>query len=1157
MPIQDLKDLYEVTKTVRFNLLPVQIKINKNNNSEPNKDVLGDFVKNYKKLTEDLKRVFFRIEKNEKEKIEINNEELNSAFQTRKNWLRQYCKREFYDNNLYSLFEKQKSWVSFVKFGFLLEKFNNWVDRNLEHISCLERITNPPKHQQERVSDIAYYLHQINTRSNFEFVYELVVNNLKNKNEDQAVINLQDLVEKIKNQLAVLEEIYLPSQSMGRIIEKSSLNYYTVNKKSKDYDKDIEEKIVNLEKAVSEITYFDKSVGVEKPKFSINKKIWNDVGFLDHIKSVEDENFVEQVFNGSKKVIKNVGTLKMQALYKLMKAFKANKKSEFYELLKQNKADDKIFDDIKSLTPLFNCERENFDKINKLTGEIKRLSDEKNNLDKNYVLAQEKQKIIDRIKEQRGKHFDVQNQYCSFRAYKEFCEEFKRVSIEYGVIKGKVKALKKEKIDAERLKSWAVILEKEGQKYLLTIPRTGEDNLRKTYQLVSNLSNSEQNSWVLFAFESLTLRALEKLCFGFDKENELGGENKYQEKQINTFIREISLELEKVSPKFFEKGKLKRKDSIGVSESELVCFYMAVLRLNSARKMLKISNSNEFDKMLAQSYESPDEFGIELEKVCYVKKQIFISEEIKDQLIGDFQGDLYKISSYDLEKEDPEVLSKLEGKKFLERKSFEMHTKYWVDFWTKENEENQHDIKINPEVSISFVRENKAVIQNRSLGDLKKNRRLKDKYLLSATISLNSNSKTTNLAFCETKDVIEHIKTFNEDLNSKVNPYNTYYFGLDRGQKELLTLGIFKFEDKDEKAILSDGKEIVYKKPNPIEIEYYEISEKELKLEKNDEKGIKRMAYKNLSYFPELLKKEDKKTKVCLDLSCAKLIQGKIVINGDVSTYLNLKMYSAKRKIYEGIVNKQFRTENVCFNSDKSCFFLNIENGGQFENKNLYFYDEKYKDVLPFDVAEKELQDYYDGIKKMYTGQQGVDNSELDDNEIVSIEKVNNLRDAICANAVGILNFLFQKYNGFFVFEDLPIEGKISKNAHLRQFSGNLASRIEFKLLQKFQSHCLVPQNYKQVMTLQSEKRIEQLGVIIYIKTSGTSSGCPICETKNEDKNKKWLNHSFVCKNENCRFETFKPEKRRGLDFCDNSDSVAAYNIAKRGLEFITKQTEK
>jgi predicted RNA-binding Zn-ribbon protein involved in translation (DUF1610 family) len=289
-----------------------------------------------------------------------------------------------------------------------------------------------------------------------------------------------------------------------------------------------------------------------------------------------------------------------------------------------------------------------------------------------------------------------------------------------------------------------------------------------------------------------------------------------------------------------------------------------------------------------------------------------------------------------------------------------------------------------------------------------------------------------------------------------------------------------------------------------------------------------------------------------LDLSCAKLIQGKIVINGDILTYLNLKMCSAKRKIYEGIVNKKFRSENIFFDGNKGAFFLNIENRGQLENENLYFYDDRYEAIKSFDEIKKELQDNFDKLKEKYAKQQGVDNLELNDEEIVSVEKVNNLRDALCANAVGILNFLFQKYNGFFVFEDLDIE---NKDKRVSEFSGNLASRIEFKLLQKFQLQCLVPQNYKQVMNLQSKKMINQLGVIVYIETSGTSSNCPVCETKNEDKSAKWGSHDYVCKNKDCGFETSNINKRKGLDFCDNSDSVAAYNIAKRGLELITKKT--
>jgi len=45
----------------------------------------------------------------------------------------------------------------------------------------------------------------------------------------------------------LFEEKYFLSRSMGRVIEKVSFNYYSVNKRPKDYDKEIKKKKFFLE----------------------------------------------------------------------------------------------------------------------------------------------------------------------------------------------------------------------------------------------------------------------------------------------------------------------------------------------------------------------------------------------------------------------------------------------------------------------------------------------------------------------------------------------------------------------------------------------------------------------------------------------------------------------------------------------------------------------------------------------------------------------------------------------------------------------------------------------------------------------------------------------------------------------------------------------
>jgi hypothetical protein len=114
-----------------------------------------------------------------------------------------------------------------------------------------------------------------------------------------------------------------------------------------------------------------------------------------------------------------------------------------------------------------------------------------------------------------------------------------------------------------------------------------EYQLPYAYKKVRQLKNSETSIWNLYCFESLTLRALEKLCFGLDK---------------NTFIEkdeELFNELKQKSPSFFimkeSENVLKRKDQFIAQnqdgtwdESELISFYQIILSLEATKKMILV-----------------------------------------------------------------------------------------------------------------------------------------------------------------------------------------------------------------------------------------------------------------------------------------------------------------------------------------------------------------------------------------------------------------------------------------------------------------------------------------------------------------------------------------------------------------------------------------
>lgn len=1024
---------YSLSKTIRFLLKPVDYTLPEQN--ENIFEILKFFSEDYCNVIENFDKLIF------------SNSELSSKLEIKHGWLKTYTKSEFYEakNNIIKINNgrKQSNKISINEPSvfFLKEYFENWNRENKECVEALNAFLITPEENQKRRSEAAFWLAKISKRSNFEFIFDLFNKNIDHKTENKDISAIFNNLQNCKLNLVTLIDAFRPSQSFGVEIERASLNYYTVNKKPKDYPEEIQKKTQGLQTQYS----FKEEEG----------KLLTSVGFSDI-------------------------NLQLGDLKEAMKQFKAKQKSAFYEFVSKNGQfkDLKINNDLKLLKDIT---EENFNKFKDTS-----------------------------TKQYKGKFFQLAKHH--FPNYYDFCNLYKKVAIKYGNINSEIKALEKEAVDAQKLKSWAIIAEHTNQKYVILIPGNAQNNLPDAKKYIDSLTDTVSETWKLFVFESLTLRGLDKLCFGFDK---------------NTFMVTDSVvykELQKKHNTYFENGKLKRKDQFSKDGKELIKFYQEVLSLDATKAVLAIDNFDGLSKILERVYESIESFEMDLKECCYYKREVSFSEDVKNHLIKTFSAKIYQIISYDLEKE---------------RNNPEQHTKIWRDFWTSNNSASKYSIRLNPELKISFVEARPDELEGRKLGKLKKNRRNEKQFLLSTTIFLNAHGKNVDLSFKTEVEVEKFFGEFNQKFNEGRKPFEHYYYGLDRGQKELLTLGVFKFSEEEKVTYTkNDGSNSQYQKPEFIDLEVYEI--KTDKLTHQNEKG--RVAYKTPDQFIDNEAVMEKITaSSCLDLSCAKLIKGKIVVNGDIATYLALKIVSAKRKIYEGVTRGEFTSDRIGFNADKKSFFLKYKNKGETKDIDLYFWDLDFSAIVTQDQIKHELQTYHDEVKskKNY--------------ELVTIEKVNHLRDAICANAVGIMHHLYAKFPGIFIFEDIK---NAQKEKHSTQFAGNLASRIEQKILQKFQTAGLVPPALKQIMSRQSKNEISQLGCVLYVKTEGTSSECPHCETKNTDKTEKWGAHAYVCSNENCGFDSKEIQKRKGLNALDNSDNVATYTIAKRGLGLINKFTQ-
>jgi hypothetical protein len=113
--------------------------------------------------------------------------------------------------------------------------------------------------------------------------------------------------------------------------------------------------------------------------------------------------------------------------------------------------------------------------------------------------------------------------------------------------------------------------------------------------------------------------------------------------------------------------------------------------------------------------------------------------------------------------------------------------------------------------------------------------------------SFTENSATSEIksSFVKEKDLKKQIEIFNKEVvekwkneNDKNN--NFWYFGIDRGNQELATLGIVKWTKEEYDVMLSAGEVIQRKSPEFPEIEVYKIKNLEDTKEIiNDVKGTK------------------------------------------------------------------------------------------------------------------------------------------------------------------------------------------------------------------------------------------------------------------------------------------------------------------------------
>ena len=858
-------ETYKITKTIRFKLEAdeensIHIKediINIETND--NEFTMVDFVSNLGNYIKDLKNYLFYEKKDGslsfKDKIIIKNE-----------WLRQYAKQDFVELKSKKRINLRNNRMEQIKIGDiprLSSKIEETLDIAKEIYSKLSDDATLEQHERTKKAQIGLLLKRLEAKNVLPLLMDLVKETLDKDETDDLSIRLKRQSQKINSQLKIAIRSFLPEQSNGLQIAKASFNYYTINKKPIDFEKKIEDlkKNLNVKDLEKLNVYFDKKE--KKQKNYLGKKIFS--LFETDIQKALSKN--QPLYLGDAPMIDSAYV----SLRQIFKKIKSEQKKQFSELM-QNKCS---YDELKNsnLYLLNDIGLEQFNTYREKTKELEELATKLSNQN---LLENAKERLRsqkEKIAKERGNIMKDR-----FQTWKSFANFYRTVSQKHGKILAQLKGIEKEQAESQLLKYWALICEKENQHQLWLIPREKAWECKRWLETVNDTSIDNENSIKLYWFESLTYRSLQKLCFGF-LEN---GNNEF-----NQNIKDLL-------PKDRIGNTINGEFAFEGDEERKIEFYKTVLNSKYAKQVLNIPFKQVEEEIISQSFENLSDFQIALEKICYRRFAIY------SNYIISFDAQIFDITSLDL--------------KNNEKNNLNTHTHIWRDFWKDENEKNNFDIRLNPEITISYRTPKQSRIEKygektKEYDPNKNNRYLHPQFTLITTISERSNSQTKTLSFIEDEDFKKSINEFNKKLK-KDNI--KFAFGIDNGEVELSTLGVYlpTFEKETHEEKIYELKQI---KKYGFEV----LTITDLKYKETDYNGNVRKIIQNPSYF---LKKENyirtfskseqeyeemfaklfkKEHVLSLDLTTAKMICGHIVTNGDVPALFNLWLKHAQRNVFE------------------------------------------------------------------------------------------------------------------------------------------------------------------------------------------------------------------------------------------------------------------
>ncbi|MGI6394219.1 MAG: hypothetical protein ACOX2F_05750 [bacterium] len=1089
---------------------------------------------------------------------------LFDRLEVKKNWLLLHHKSEFIGYTKSSNVKKYK--LSKLK---LKDKDENYFSKQLE--DCLKDwkyfteelrdYSERPEESQKRRSEVAYAIKSLLNKKIMRYLSELL-GNLSSGNQylfDRKRDDLKIEILKIKEDLQTLEEITLPSQSAGIELACASFNYFTVNKKPKEY--------------------FDKEI--EKVKQEKNKKF----AYLDEykLKKGEDQRSLLFIFRTQqekewldiymKKNDIDKSKLTIGETVTILANFKSDQKSILHEVLNHSfsKDQDKEYKTKNEKLSVGNYEicYQSIKDINSLSNQFSLFFLNNNtNLRELLRLKKEKKSL---------KKFFWGN-YALFERYRNLCSKFREISQKNGQLITRINNLKKQKLESQKGEYWSMLFRDIDRTRLLLIPKSKIMDARKE---ISFLNESEEGN--IFVLKSLTMRALEKLCFAeessfIEEMKEIENINKYGHSLKKLYEDQKSIKTMKTTDDNNSKDQ-----KIQEKRFKKLEFYKEIIQHSYTKDRIDLN----FDLLECLAAKDLNAFEQSLEKACYKLKSYNFSKEQLDEFIEKYSVLVFDITSFDLEERN---------KSSEPQSEYRTHTKIWHQFWNHESNSKYGEVRLNPELRVNYRerdRELQQFFEEKGFPESFKHRRLQKQFTLTFTFALQTGNIYEDLSFIKPEDQLSKINEFNKDFRKKMPYDSSWRYGIDVGQIELATLCLTR---KTQEIYSVNNKSI-----NKYEFQKFDVYElKNLEYTETydtaSEKDKIRYAVKNPSYFidkEELFEHLEKST---LDLSAAKLIKDKIVENGDLTSYLKLQKLVAKKEIYELFHRDQKDFQDTFFielskrmygnNENKetldfhvSIIFEGKDDKNTQDGRTLFSYKPEWENVIgytPNDILES-LKKYLEDLKILENKRRQA-RSEKKEIRIENLhapthEQINSLRNSLVANMVGIICHLQRKYPGYVFLEDLKKE---TINNQFNKNNLHIARKLEFALYKKFQSLGLIPPHIKDIINLREairdksdEKHNCQFGAMIFINEKDTSKTCPYCcHVSERDNETKMGAHTWKCNPKDkkitpCGFYTKSiPEKMDWLKDVDNPDSLAAFNIARKidsesDLKALTIQTAK